>query len=133
MAWLSKAFNAAKQDNALGVVLMIQADMWDAEGTHATLDAFDPLVNAIGNDANAFGKPVLMLAGDSHVYAEDHPYDGSAFFISRHPDEPIAPNVQRIIVEGDNTVPDRFEYLRLTIDPKSENLFSWKRVDYSFQ
>jgi hypothetical protein len=32
-------------------------------------------------------------------------------------------------------MPNRFEYLRLTVDPKSKTnqLFSWDRVDYNFQ
>lgn len=45
---------------------------------------------------------------------------------------PHAPNVTRIIVEGSTTVPDRFEYLRLTIDPRSDEVFSWDRLDYNF-
>src|SRR5262249_4124451 len=39
-AWLDEAFVVAREHEALGVVLLLQADMWD--GTHAQLDAFDP-------------------------------------------------------------------------------------------
>lgn len=131
LAWLAKTFDTASANGAKGVVLMFQADMWD--GSHAQLDAFDPFVKAIGDAANAFGKPVLMLVGDSHQFTVDNPYDGSPAFQAKHPGfTPVAPNVTRIIVEGSTTVPDRFEYLRLTVNPKSSQLFSWERVDYSF-
>jgi hypothetical protein len=110
---------------------MLPADMWD--GTHAQLDAFDPFVKAIGEAAIDFGKPVLMLVGDSHQYTVDNPYDGSAAFQAKHPGfTPVAPNVTRVIVEGSTTVPGRFEYLRLTVNPKAPQLFSWERVDYQF-
>jgi hypothetical protein len=135
MVWLNKAFALAEKRHAAGVVLMLQADMWDNTfgNNHATLNAFDPLVEAIGDASKAFGKPVLMLVGDSHVYTEDHPYDGSARFTTLHPGyTPIAPNVTRIIVEGSTTVPNRFEYLRLKVDPKAAQPFSWERVDYTF-
>jgi len=113
----------------------INSGSWDNTGgnSHATLSAFDPLVEAIGDAARAFDKPVLMLLGDSHVYTEDHPYDGSPRFTDLHPGyTPIAPNLTRIVVEGSTTVPNRFEYVRLKVDPTSAPVFSWERVDYTF-
>jgi hypothetical protein len=103
--------------------------MWD--GTHAQLDAHDIFVKTIGDAAIEFGKPVLMIVGDSHEFVVDYPYDGSKE--AQHPGfTPYAPNVTRIIVEGATTVPDTFEYVRLTVDPKSNQLFSWERVAYDF-
>jgi hypothetical protein len=37
-----------------------------------------------------------------------------------------------VIVEGSTNFPNRFEYLRLTVDPKSPQVFSWDRVDFTF-
>jgi hypothetical protein len=131
LTWLGKTFETAGSDGAEGVVLMLQADMWD--GTHAALNAYDPFVKAIGDAANTFGKPVLLLVGDSHIFKVDNPFDGSAAFQAIHPGfTPVAPNITRIVVEGSTTVANRFEYLRLAIDPKSTDLFSWERVDYTF-
>ncbi len=111
-------------------MLLFQADMWD--GTHAQNDAHDVFVKAIGDAAIEFDKPVLMIVGDSHEWTVDHPYDGSMEAV--HPGfTPAAPNITRIIVEGATTVPDTFEYLRLTIDPKAAQLFSWERVAYEFE
>lgn len=132
LAWLAKAFETAEANDAKGVAIMLQADMWDAFGTAATLDGFNEFVVALGNHANEFKDPVLLLVGDSHVYTEDHPYDGSAFFTSRQPNAPVALNVTRVIVEGSTVMANRFEYLRLTVDPNSDELFQFERADYYF-
>jgi hypothetical protein len=119
-------FQTAQDRAAQGVVLFIQADMWD--GTTAALNAFPPLVTAIGTHALAFRKPVLLIVGDSHQYTVDNPYDPSSPLHGIHPGTPTVPNISRIIVQGSTDAPDEFEYLRLTIDPRSPSLLSWDRV-----
>jgi len=121
-AWLEKAFQLARDNNAAGVVLALQADMWDVT---AALNGFDDVVRHIGNLAAAFGKPVLLLEGDSHLFRVDQPFTPSSPLFAIHPSTPVAPNVTRIVVEGDG---NRTEYLRLTVDPKADALFSWERV-----
>ena len=126
MDWLHRTFETAEANGAMGVVLMLQADMWD--GTTAALNAYPLLVAAIGYEALAFAKPVLLLVGDSHVYTVDNPYDPSSPLHAIHPGTPNVPNITRVIVQGSTTAPNEFEYLRLTIDPRSPALFSWDRV-----
>jgi hypothetical protein len=126
-AWLEKAFATAKRTHAAGIVLMFQADMWDpADPTQLT--GFDGLVQQIGTLAQDFGKPVLLLEGDSHVFNVANPYSASSPFHSLHASTPVVDNVTRIVVEG--SAAGRTEYLRLTIDPrnKASKLFSWERV-----
>jgi hypothetical protein len=124
-AWLDKAFAIATGNNAAGVVLLFQADMWDQT---ASLNGFDTLVVKIGNLAAAFGKPVLLLEGDSHVFRVDYPYTASSPLHAMHPATPVAENVTRIVVEG--SAAGRTEYLRLTIDPQNTDgqLFRYERV-----
>jgi len=123
-AWLEKTFALARDNNAAGVVLAFQADMWDAT---SALSGFDDVVQHIGKLAIAFGKPVLLLEGDSHLYRVDQPYTASSPLFALHPSTPIAPNITRIVVEGDG---NRTEYTRLTVDPSKDasGLFSWERV-----
>jgi hypothetical protein len=128
-AWLDYAFGQAVSTGAAGVVLMMQADLWDTTGA---LDGYDGLVKKIGNLARDFGKPVLMLEGDSHIFRVDHPYTQSDPLFSVHKVTPAAPNVTRLVVEGSNTVSSRFEYVRLTVDPSTASVFSWERVDFTF-
>ncbi len=126
-AWLNRAFALANAEDAAGVVLFMQADMWDPT---AALSGFDAIVTQIGTRAAAFGKPVLILEGDSHRFKVDNPFSASpsnAPAHALHPSTPVAENVTRMVVEGSD---GRTEYVRLTIDPKSKDgsLFSWERV-----
>jgi hypothetical protein len=125
-AWLAKTFATANRTHAAGVVLFFQADMWDT--AEPTLAGFDALVQQIGTLAASFGKPVLMLEGDSHQFRVDNPFSASSSLHGLHSTTPIADNVTRIVVEGSDA--GRTEYLRLSIDsrPKAASLFSWERV-----
>jgi len=122
-AWLSSAFVAATNANAPGIVIAIQADMWDDT---AALSGYDAFVHNIAALSVRFRKPVLLLEGDSHVFRVDHPFTVGDPLYSLHPLNGLsAPNVTRIVVEG-STNPT--EYLRLKVDPSSPAVFSWTRV-----
>ena len=122
-AWINRAFDRAK--NAKAVVLAFQADMWDPT---SALDAFDGLVRQIGNLAMQFGKPVLLLEGDSHVFRVDRPYTPASPLFALHPNTPVAPNVIRMVVNGSAS---RTEYVRMTINPEAKdpaNFFTFVEV-----
>ena len=124
-AWVDKTFDLAASSDAVAVVLAFQADMWDP--AEPTLSGFDALVQQIGTRAAAFGKPVLLLEGDSHAFEVQYPYSASSPMRQMHPNTPVAENVTRIVVEGSA---GRTEYVRLTVDPKTQNgyPFAWERV-----
>jgi hypothetical protein len=124
-AWLDKGFALATANDAAGVVLVFQADMWDP--AEPTLSGYDALVQQIGARAAGFGKPVLLLEGDSHAFEVQQPYSASSPLRLVHPNTPVAENVTRIVVEGSA---GRTEYVRLTVDPitKDGALFTWERV-----
>jgi hypothetical protein len=98
--------------------------MWDPT---AALSGFDALVRQIGSLAAAFGKPVLLLEGGSHVFRIDRPYSANSPLFVMHPATPVADNVTRLVVEGSA---GRTEYMRLAIDPKAKDtdLFTFERV-----
>jgi hypothetical protein len=123
--WLDKAFAIAAENEAAGVVLLFQADMWDIT---SPLSGFDDLVRQIGTLAAAFGRPVLLLEGDSHVFRVDHPYSPDSPLFTLHPSTPVAENVTRLVVEG--SAAGRTEYTRLTVDARGDNdgVFTWERV-----
>jgi hypothetical protein len=125
-AWLEKAFATARRTHAAGVILLFQADMWDT--AEPTLSGYDALVEQIGTLARRFGKPVLLIDGDSHKFTVDNPFSASSPLHAIHASTPVADNVTRIIVEG--SAAGRTEYLRLTIDPgkAAGSLFAWERV-----
>jgi hypothetical protein len=79
-------------------------------------------VQRLAERAAAFGKPVLLLEGDSHAFTVDHPLAAGS---PKHGVTSAAPNLTRIVVAGETAVE---EWLKLTIDPNAAELFSWQRV-----
>ena len=132
LRWLDQAFALAQNDDAEAVVIIAQADMWDPEKGAAHQAAYEPFVLNVATHALAFGKPVLMFNGDSHVYLSHNPLSPSDPLYFMHPGYDV-PNFHRIVVHG-STFP--LEWLRLTVDlranapqgPDAFGPFSWERV-----
>ncbi|MBO9521009.1 MAG: hypothetical protein J7518_05670 [Nocardioidaceae bacterium] len=145
LRWLDRAFDTAAAQDAQGVVVIAQADMWDLDGaaTNAHLSSYEPFVAKLAGRTSDLGKPVLLLNGDSHVYRSDNPLaEGSdctgdqgvcaADAWPSHPSYDV-PNFHRVVVHGSTTP---LEYLRLTVTPgqhgpataTSFGPFSWERV-----
>jgi hypothetical protein len=128
LTWLREAFAAADHSHSRAVVIALQADMWDPNivGDPTQYADFTPIVRAIADLTREFGKPVLLLNGDSHIYESDHPLaepasvNNTIYGIGE-----AVPNLMRITVDGSNNAND---WLRLTIDPKDDAIFSWTRV-----
>jgi hypothetical protein len=106
LAWLEATFAQARAERARGVVLGMQADTFVRPGD----PGFAALVERIAQLARTFRGPVLLLQGDTHRYLVDRPL-------------PTAPNVTRIVVEGETAD----EWLRLTVSPRGRSLFAWER------
>lgn len=133
LRWLDVAFAQAKADGVEAVLIGAQADMWDPEKGPAHQSQYEPFVKSIADHTTAFGKPVLMINGDSHVYQSGNPLSPSDAAYFMHPSYDV-PNFHRIVVHG-STFP--LEWLRLTIDPKTAGgpttattfgPFTWERM-----
>jgi hypothetical protein len=120
IAWINATFDLAARENAAGVALLMQADMWDAfsVANNLPLTGFDKIVATIGARSVAFGKPVLILQGDSHSYLSDRPFIGAG---EVHGYTTRAPNVVRIVAPGATVT----QWLRLTVDPRDPAVFAW--------
>jgi Calcineurin-like phosphoesterase len=105
--WIDETFDAAEANGARGVVIAMQADTFQP----APESGHDEVIDGLEARAAAFDGDVLLLQGDSHVFTVDHPL-------------PVD-SLTRIVVHGE-TLP--FEYLRLTVDPQAEELFTWEQV-----
>lgn len=131
MRWLQSAFDVARANHARAVVVALQADMWDPEAIAAGgagLDQYTPFVQELADLSVNFGGPVLLLNGDTHVYFRDHPLaDPTSTTGVIHHTQPV-PNLTRIVVQGSTTAPA--EWLRLTIDTRKPQPFSWTNVPY---
>ena len=92
---------------------------------------YEPIIEAIADDTTTYGKPVLYLNGDSHIYRSDNPLQqGSTCYTEtdacprrrgrQHPYYDVQ-NFHRIVVHG-STFP--MEWLKLSIDPSA----AWTRT-----
>jgi hypothetical protein len=153
--WINAAFDRAQTDGVDAIVIVEQADMWDLDGKPASHIAnYKQFIAAIANGTDAFGKPVLLFNGDSHVFRSDNPLvndapcateNGSAIVACAAGDDaydkqtgntptdlPTPENFHRVVVHG-STFP--LEWLKLTIDPRASHPttatsfgpFSWQR------
>jgi hypothetical protein len=132
LRWLDAAFAQAQADDVQAVVIVAQADMWDPEKGAAHQVGYEPIVAKVASHTTAFGRPVLMFNGDSHVYRSDNPLSSSDPLHYIHPAYDVS-NFHRVVVHG-STFP--LEWLRLTVDPRADNPagpsafgpFSWERI-----
>jgi hypothetical protein len=111
IAWIDDVFDDAAQRHSAGVVVGMQADMWDGDASNQT--AFAPIKAVLADRAARFGKPVLLLEGDSHLLKVDTPAG-------------MPSNLVRVVVEGSTNVPH--EWLRLRVDPSRPSVFSCENV-----
>ena len=151
--WLDAAFAKAEAEGIKAIVIAEQADMWDLDGTLPAaqhIAKYKPFIDSIAAHTAAFGKPVLLLNGDSHNYRSDNPLVDNAPCVieasngaeaactdDSYDNQPHGYNVanfHRVVVHG-SYFP--LEYLRLTVDPKGKYTesdltfgpFSWVRVN----
>lgn len=150
LRWLDKAFALAKADHAQSVVIQIQADMWDLDGKDPMHIAnYRQFIDSIALHTAMFGKPVLLLNGDSHVYRSDNPLVKGAPCTTENGATEMAcsddaydthangynvRNFHRVVVHG-SVAP--MEWLKLNVKPgdhdgrASANTFgpfSWRRM-----
>lgn len=131
LRWLNRAFDEANETHAEAVVIALQANMWDPEALLPGgdgLNAYDEFVQQLANLSLQFGGPVLLLNGDSHLYGADQPLADPANATGVIHHTQAVPNLTRITVQGSTNHPS--EWLKLTIDPKSADVFSWDNVVY---
>lgn len=108
LAWLRSAFASAEQTDALGIVLLMQANPRPELPTgDAERRGFEALLEELSWLASRFGRPVLLAHGDGHV-----------FFVDR----PLTPNVVRVQARGHPWL----GWVRITVDPLRPGLFSIK-------
>ncbi len=130
--WLEAAFALADMRHAKAVVIALQADMWDpaavAPGGDG-LSGYTPLVKRLADLTLRFGRPVLLLNGDTHLYESDQPLAVPASATGVIHGTPAVPNLTRITVQGSTNAPA--QWLRLTIDTSGKGKpFTWSNVPY---
>lgn len=110
--WLEDSFAAAK--DAKAIVIGQQADMfefdWNAfdDETWLRHSGFGSYGARLIELSAAFGKPVLLVYGDSHIFHEGRPFPT------------LAPNVLALEVPGE----EQMHAVEVTVDPATTGVFS---------
>jgi hypothetical protein len=111
-AWLEDSLRLAERRNLAGMLIFAQADP-DFEGRmRRKADGFAGFRNAVRDLALRFGKPVLFVNGDTHLYKLDQPLADPAT------GRPLQ-NFTRVIVFGS----PQTRWIRAGIAPASPQLF----------
>ncbi len=123
IAHLNAIFTHAKEVQSRGVVLMTQADMFVNTATSAVAK-YGPFARAIAAESKSFGKPVLLMNGDTHSFKSDKPLSAGSAWLSRYQISGTVANLARITVEGGKYLD---EWVKVTVVPTS-TVFQAQRV-----
>lgn len=121
-AWVSAAFERARAMNARAVVLAMQADplesrsAWTDWPTHSGFSRLfeGSLLPAV----QAWGKPVLLIHGDSHRFTIDRPFKA----VDGPGKGQVLPNLLRLQVFGELEM----HAVRVSVDPDKPEPFGFK-------
>ena len=129
ISWLKEAFAEAKSKNMIGLMMVIQANMWDAIPS-TELTGFQEFIKVIADETKAFGKPVILVNGDSHYFRIDKPlptlpFDPKLAFQpgTWESPEPRLKNFTRVETFG--TV--NSDWIKVTVDPKDPSVFTFRQ------
>jgi hypothetical protein len=132
--WLRQTFAAAQRADAAGVLLVIQANPgFDASdptrapvrdprtllNANGSADGFTNFLRLLREETIAFGKPVVLVHGDSHYFRIDKPFQDEQ---GRRLE-----NFTRLETPGDNAQNGNNDvhWVKVLVDPRERELFSF--------
>lgn len=117
-AWLAEGFDVAKKNGHAAVFVAIQADPYFERASlrpASTTDGYAQFRQELLAHVLDYGKPVILVHGDTHRYRVDHPLVDPA---TRKP----VTNFTRIESFGSPNV----DWIRVSVDPADPNLLAIK-------
>lgn len=131
LRWLRNSFELATKRKSPGVMIVIQANPWDfipAEG----LTGFEDFLVALEQETRKFGRPVVLVHGDSHYFRIDKPLPSALpsevlatdfpFVMTWDSSEPRLENFTRVETFGNPNT----HWLKATIDTNNPNVFTFE-------
>jgi hypothetical protein len=110
LAWIASTFDLAQANSSAGVMLIMQANPFD--GDPSQLTGFIDTLDLLEAETISFGRPVMLVHGDSHYFRIDKPLLGTNS--GRRLE-----NFTRLETFGTDDV----HWVRVTIDPKDPEVF----------
>jgi hypothetical protein len=139
--WLADTFAEAKAKGSAGVMIVWQADPGfdrsgfqgapkrdpltlvaapaDNSGTTDFVDGWHDILVELRNEVIAYGKPVVLVHGDSHYFMIDKPLvDANGLKVE---------NFTRVETFGDNApTTNENHWVKALVDPKSKDVFAFQ-------
>jgi hypothetical protein len=121
MNWIRTIFSVARDGPFAGVVLITQANPgWSGAPMRVSQmrDGFRETFFILEADTIFYGRPVLVIVGDTHIFRIDKPLLGAR-------SGRVVENLMRLEVPGDTNV----HWVRVRVDPAQRGLFSFIHED----
>jgi hypothetical protein len=119
LQWIHESFAAAKANGSAAIMIVSQADMFaDTPSTPVgtttdKTDHFADTLAALARESAAFGKPVVLVNGDSHFFVADKPLTDDA--------GNVIENFTRVMTFGSG----QSHWVSATIDPSDPDVFTF--------
>ena len=114
IAWLERTFWAAQRRESEAVMVVIQANIF--EGDTAEPSGFTEFKEVLRRETIAFGKPVVLVHGDTHFFRVDKPL----FYAEKGGEKSRVRNFTRVETFGDEYV----HWVRATVvDTPDEEVY----------
>lgn len=120
--WIRSTFAQAKADNAPAVVIGFQADLWFGAPLLPSDIGLRDTLNTLAAESKAYGRPVLLIHGDSHVLVIDRPLLEAGTRTTPGQTGAVLTNVTRLEVMGAADV----GAVEVTVDPASPDVFRFR-------
>jgi hypothetical protein len=96
LAWIHQGFEHAKVNNTRAIMIMQQANIFPDfppfPGDPKKAEGYTDIRALLEREATAFGKPVVLVHGDSHYFRIDNP-----FRQKREPGKPVEPSLENFL------------------------------------
>ena len=117
LAWTKQAFDLARLRNAKGIMLIIQANPgFELPPTDGERTGYNDFLALLQSETLAFGRPVVLVHGDSHYFRIDKPM---VYPVSRT----RVDNFTRVETFGSPDV----QWLRVKVDFRNPNVFVFEQ------
>ena len=121
IAWLGESFDLASRRLARAVVVIVHANpLFELPATERARRGYNEFLRHLQAETAAFGKPVLLVHGDTHVYRVDQP------MMDHRIGRPLA-NFTRLETFGSPFL----GWVKVTVDPSKPELFTFDPYRYS--
>ncbi len=119
IAWIRSTFEVAQENGSVGVFIATQADPWIVAARNIFMRGvrhtagLERLYPALVAESDAYGRPVVLAVGDTHIFRVDKPLYRA--------DRSLVENFTRVEVFGFPEV----HWVRVTVDPREREVFSF--------